>query len=115
VFDPSTEPVSGDAVIQGEADSGNASPEAVGAVFAQNSPTGEGQDANADDDAQPQPEPEADDQPEQQSDEEPQEQSDTDLRGEDLDDALRAAGLSAYGRVADKRARLAAHRAAHGG
>jgi hypothetical protein len=117
VFDPPAEPVSGDAVIQGEADSGNASPEAVGAVFAQNSPTGEGQDANADDDAQPQPEPEADEEPEQQSDEEPQpeEQSEGDLRGEDLDDALRAAGLSAYGRVADKRARLAAHRAAHGG
>jgi hypothetical protein len=116
---PQTEAVSGDAVIQGEADSGNASPEAVGAVFAQNSPTGEGADANADDDAQPQPEPEADDwQPTtQQSDEEPQpeEQSEEDLRGEDLDDALRAAGLSAYGRVADKRARLAAHRAAHGG
>jgi hypothetical protein len=118
VFDPSTEAVSGDAVITAEADSGNATPEAVGAVFAQNSPTGEGADANADDDAQPeQPEPEADEEPEQQSDEEPQpeEQSDTDLRGEDLDDALRAAGLSAYGRVADKRARLAAHRAAHGG
>jgi hypothetical protein len=117
VFDPPTEAVSGDAVIQGEADSGNASPEAVGAVFAQNSPTGEGADANADDDAQPQPEPEADEEPEQQSDEEPQpeEQSEGDLRGEDLDDALRAAGLSAYGRVADKRARLAAHRAAHGG
>jgi hypothetical protein len=107
VFDPPTEPVSGDAVITAEADSGNASPEAVGAVFAQNSPTGEGQDANADDDAQPQPEAEAD--------EEPGEQASEDLRGEDLDDALRAAGLSAYGRVADKRARLAAHRAAHGG
>jgi hypothetical protein len=116
VFDPPTEPVSGDAVIQGEADSGNASPEAVGAVFAQNSPTGEGADANADDDAQPQPEPEADD-AQAEADEEPQpeEQSEEDLRGEDLDDALRAAGLSAYGRVADKRARLAAHRAAHGG
>jgi hypothetical protein len=115
VFDPSAEAVSGDAVITAEADSGKATPEAVGAVFVQNSPTGEGADANADDDAQPeQPEAQAED---AQADEEPQpeEQSEEDLRGEDLDDALRAAGLSAYGRVADKRARLAAHRAAHGG
>jgi hypothetical protein len=122
VFDPSAEAVSGDAVISGEADSGNATPEAVGAVFAQNSPTGEGADANADDDAQPeQPEAQADDsqsddaQAEPDEEPQPEEQSEGDLRGEDLDDALRAAGLSAYGRVADKRARLAAHRAAHGG
>jgi hypothetical protein len=103
VFDPPAEAVSGDAVITAEADSGNATPEAVGAVFEQNSPTGEGADANADEDAQ-QPETEGED---ESRGEDP---ADPALHGTGLDDALRAAGLSTYGRVADKRRRLAEHR-----
>jgi hypothetical protein len=84
VFDPPTEAVGGDAVIAADTERGAASPEAVGAVSTQN-PTGD----------------------------DPGDDPGDLLRGDDLDDALKAAGLSTAGRVADKRQRLAEHRAAH--
>jgi hypothetical protein len=49
----SGEAVSGDAVIEGERERGTATPEAVGAVFQQNSPDGSGSDAGADEGEQP--------------------------------------------------------------
>jgi hypothetical protein len=116
--------VSGDEVIAGEIESGAASPAAVGAVFASNSPTGEDltgggqpEDETQAEDGQP-PEPDAqpevetqgegEEQPELPQPEQEQEQSEAEqLRGDDLDRALRQAGLPLSGTAREKRARLA--------
>jgi hypothetical protein len=133
----SGEAVSGDAVIESERERGAATPEAVGAVFQQNSPDGSGADASSDEGEQPRgggpAEVRADDAVSGASPsatggggapgggggsgggDDQIAATGSDLHGDELDDALEEAGLPKTGRVAEKQARLAEHRSRGGG
>jgi hypothetical protein len=128
----SGEAVSGDAIIEAERERGAATPEAVGAVFQQNSPDGTGADASVDDGGDG--EARRSEPAQVRADdiisgsgtagarsgtagdaEDPIAATGSDLHGDELDAALEEAGLPKTGRVAEKQARLAEHRSQGGG